>query len=164
MAKDDFFSRLSGIAPPPDTPTAGTLNALSGLAGLYGAPKPNSLFRPRGIRFQDKNFTEPTAFASAWLPSSPGIYAILVYDASCKPRPYRVIYFGQARDLAARAVSSHEKYAAWSRTAGGTGKLYVSYHLMTSVGSLARAVVEQRLIEAYAPECNKTHNPYGGKL
>jgi hypothetical protein len=176
MGKDEFYSRLLGIAPtqpttlskllgtlpPPEPPTGGTLNALSGLSGLYGAPKPQPPLRPRGIRFQDKIFSEPKAFASAWLPPSPGIYAILVYDASCKPRPYRVIYFGMARDLAARAVSSHEKYSAWCRAAGGAGKLYVSHHAITNARALARAIVEEQLIKAYSPECNRTHNPSGG--
>ncbi|MGA7851736.1 MAG: hypothetical protein WCA15_00330 [Candidatus Acidiferrales bacterium] len=65
--------------------------------------------------------------------------------------------------MAARVVRSHEKYDEWSRVAGG-GNLYVSCHPMPNSAEWERAAVEEDLIERYAPECNKTFNPFAGLL
>jgi hypothetical protein len=194
MAKDDLYNRLFGISPespatplskllelytppaPPNTfttlskllenykpPTPRTMT-LSQLMGLAVPPAPAPIPAPKGIRFQDKYFSEPSVFTSAWLPSLPGIYAILVIDWTCSPRPYRVLYFGKAVDLGERVLPSHEKYAEWNRAASGAGLLYVAYHLMPNTSDWERAAVEENLIKHYAPVCNKTFNPFAGRV
>jgi hypothetical protein len=193
MAKDDFFNRLYGIAPPPtfssklsdlfaspeappappvsiskllgmlpppEPPALGNLRAISSLFATPPAPLPAPA--PFGIRFADSHFSEPTVFSSAGLPSLPGIYAILVWDFLGKPRPFRVLYFGKAEDLHARVTPSHEKYNGWWQAARGAGALYVAYHLMPNTGDGERATLEESLIKAYAPECNRTFNPLAG--
>ena len=133
---------------------------LSQLMGLAEPPAP--VPPPKGIRFLDRSFSEPTVFASAWLPPSPGVYAMLVVDAACSPRPFRVLYFGKATNLGARVVRSHEKYPEWSWAASGAGQLYVAYHCMPNTSDWERAAVEESLIKHYAPVCNKTLNPFAG--
>ena len=151
------LSRLLGLpAPSEPAPHHTTLSQLMGL----GAPAPAPVPVPKGIYFQDKYFFEPSAFASTWLPSLPGIYAILVVDFTCSPRPYRVLYFGKAIKLDERVVRSHEKYEEWERAAGSS-RLYVSYHIMSDTTDWQRAAVEKDLIKYYAPPCNKTFNPFG---
>jgi hypothetical protein len=154
------LSKLLENYPPPAPPSALSLGILS---ALFAAPKtPPPVPAPTGIRFQDRYFSEPTVFASAWLPPSPGVYAILVFDWTCSPRPFRVLYFGKASDLGGRVVRSHEKYAEWNRAASGAGLLYVAYHLMPNTYDWQRAAVEENLIKHYAPVCNRTFNPFGG--
>lgn len=115
-----------------------------------------------GLRFLDRYFTEPTAFADSWLPSSAGVYAILVSDPSWQPRPYRPIYFGEAGDLAGRVVVSHEKYEEWRRAAGDAERLYVAYHLMSG-GDAERTALAEGLIKEYRPECiAEFSEPAGG--
>lgn len=141
-------------------------NQRSSIGSLIGVPTLQPAVpvpAPRGIRFLDSYFSEPTALGAAWLPMLPGLYAILVLDLSRTPRPYRPIYFGKAEDLAARVVRSHEKCDEWRRAAG-TGTLYVAYDSMPNTSNWERASVEERLIKYYAPECNRTFNPFGGLL
>lgn len=139
-----------------------TLSTLLGLAAPHQlvprvpiAKKPSA---SKGMRFQGGYFSEPASFASAWLPPSPGLYAILVIDGSWGPRPYRPLYFGKATALNTRVGSSHEKYSDWCRAAGGAAKLYVSYHLMVGTSDAQRASFERNLISHYSPQCNVTHN------
>jgi len=134
MAKDDLYNRLFGINPPtmtlskllemhapPEPPNAFT--TLSKLLGNYAPPAPHATTlsqlmglatpaapvpAPTGIWFSERYFSEPMVFDSASLPSCPGIYAILVFDWTSKPRPYRVLYFGKAADLSERVVRSRE--------------------------------------------------------
>jgi hypothetical protein len=107
-----------------------------------------------GLHFLDRYFTEPITFASTLLPGSPGVYAILMSDAAWQPRPYRPIYFGEAADLAGRALASHEKYEEWLRAAGAADQLYVAYHL-TSGDEAGRAALKESLIKEYRPACNE---------
>lgn len=124
----------------------------------------------RRIQFLNLNFTGPTPlrltykpvflgsprpFSTTYMPSFGGLYAILVHDATCSPRPYRLIYLGKAGDLSERVCGSHEKYESWMRAACGA-QLFVAFYLMAN--ELARTSAERRLIEHYRPECNKTFN------
>src|ERR1700686_3464996 len=102
-----------GILPPvPGVPSEAAPAGLSYLSSLF-AQKPEP--RPSGIRFGRNNgdavqFTEPTLFPrTPWgisPPPSGGLYAILVADGSCQPRPFRAVYFGQAGNLAERPTTS----------------------------------------------------------
>jgi hypothetical protein len=152
-----LYSSLLGVSSSP-----APLSALGSLASLIGAP---SLPAPApirtGIRFNNNDFSEPTAFGGAWLPTWPGLYAILVSDSRCSPRPYRVIYFGKAVDLSSRATRSHEKFDEWNRVAGA-GVLYITFLSMPISSERERAAIEEDLIKHYAPECNRTFNPLAG--
>lgn len=106
-----------------------------------------------GLHFLDRYFTEPMAFGSGSLPSSAGVYAILMSDAAWQPRPYRPIYFGEAADLAG-VMASHEKYQEWLRIAGAADQLYVAYHL-TSSDETDRAALKESLIKEYRPACSE---------
>ena len=107
-----------------------------------------------GLHFLDRYFTEPMAFGSGLLPSSAGVYAILVSDPAWQPRPYRPIYFGEDVDLHRSVMPSHEKYQEWLRTAGAADQLYVAYHL-TSGDETDRAALKTSLIREYRPACNE---------
>ena len=107
-----------------------------------------------GLHFLDRYFTEPAAFGGGLLPSSAGVYAVLVSDAAWQPRPYRPIYFGEAADLAGKVTASHEKYQEWLRAAGAEDQLYVAYHLMSG-GDADRAALEESLVKEYRPACNE---------
>ncbi len=113
-----------------------------------------SVSRP-GLRFLDRYFTEPIAFDSGRLPNAAGVYGILVNDQAWQPRPYRPIYFGEARDLGAGVAISHEKYDEWLRTAGAADQLYVAYHLVSG-GDAERAALAAGLSREYRPACNET--------
>ena len=152
-----LFSSLIGA---PSSPAP--LSSLATLGSLIGAP---SLPAPApirtGIRFNNNDFSEPTAFGGIWLPMWPGLYAILVSDSRWSPRPYRVIYFGKAVDLSSRVTRSHEKFDEWNRVARA-GILYLAVLSMPISSERERAAIEEDLIKHYAPECNRAFNPLAG--
>jgi hypothetical protein len=108
------------------------------------------------IWFLNLPFAGPTAFDVAHKPTFGGLYAIMVFDATCTPLPYRLIYVGETGNLAERVCRSHEKYPSWVRAAGGR-QLFVAFHAIEN--SLLRRAAEQRLIGHYRPACNETFNP-----
>lgn len=149
----DFHSVLSSITSSGfHAPQVTPLSNLIGSSLFQSAPP-----TPVGIFFQTAYFSEPKPLPFSSLPNLPGIYAILVMDFACKPRPYRPIYFGKAIDLSSRIGPSHEKYPEWRSAARGT-TLYIAYHLMTKATDVHRANVEENLIRHYKPVCNKTYN------
>jgi hypothetical protein len=131
---------------------------------LFTPAAPAKPVGPSGIVFADISFTEPARF-SFFLPPfiSGGLYAILVPDAAAKPRPFRVIYFGESGELAKRVRPSHEKYPDWVREAGGAPTLFVSFHTMIG-GQNERVALESELIAHYKPACNDIFNPFYGEL
>lgn len=176
--KNSLYDMLSGIgvAPTPPRSNLATLASLAsapsvspsifGFDRLIGSPAPvPALPRapmelpPAGITFGQTVFSEPAPFG-CWLPMSPGLYVVLAWDLTARPRPYRPLYFGMAKDLAERVTTSHEKYNEWVRCGGITG-ISVAYHQMNASTEWQRANLEQSLISTYAPECNRTHNPFG---
>jgi hypothetical protein len=156
----DALSRILGLSPPPAPNPKSILDHLSSLVSLQNPLPP--VIPQQGIRFGDSVFSEPNAFSIAWLPPTPGLYAILVFDCSCSPRMFRVLYFGKAGDLAVRVVSSHEKYDEWCRAAGGAGNLYVAHCQMTTSYEWERTSIEASLIRQYTPVCNTKLNPLFG--
>lgn len=124
----------------------------SNLASLLAQPP-----QPQGINF-GYAFSEPSSSVNAgslFGIAQPGVYAILVYDPSCRPRPYRVLYFGESQDIYSRATTSHEKYDDWRREAGPGVTLYRAFHFMSGSSQAQRQVVETNLIETYNPPCNQ---------
>lgn len=150
-----------GLLPSPSkaiVPMSSDISFLNQLLGIV-PPEPKTT----GITFGARRFTEPTLHRSAIRLAWPGLYAILVYDFRCWPRPYRVIYFGQAEDLHARVTDTHEKYGAWCNAASGSS-IYVAFRWMLSSTEEQRVAEEARLIRDYCPQCNDTFNPLSALL
>ena len=64
---------------------------------------------PNGINYGNRKFYEPRIFMAKstrlfqlLIPSTQGIYAILVPDQQCTPRQFAVLYFGEAGNLITR--------------------------------------------------------------
>ena len=112
---------------------------------------------PSGIKYCDRMFTNPVRFNFMVKPPGGGIYVVLVSDPTCKPRPYRPLYFGEAEYFFRRVMRSHEKYADWTKEARG-GELYVAFFAMPGSTKEARLFVEDKLISDYAPPCNDRFN------
>lgn len=87
------------------------------------------------------------------VPTEQGLYAILTPDETCGPRPFAVLYFGEARNLSERLTRDHEKYAEWMRMAAGRA-LYFGYHLTVGYTYDQRREAEVELIRAHKPACN----------
>ena len=107
------------------------------------------------LTYRPTLFNAPQPHNTTYVPSYGGIYAVMVYDSTWKPLPYRPIYIGEAQNLSERVCQIHEKYDSWVRAACG-GQLYVAFHCIE--GEAARKAAERRLIEHFKPECNKTFN------
>ena len=111
------------------------------------------------IEFSDgrtaHEFTEPSK--SFPIVELPGLYAVMIYDATCQPRPYRVLYFGKAGNLRQRVCESHEKSWAWQMEAALISPLFYSYLRVNTEADRAR--IEGDLISYYAPVCNERGNP-----
>ncbi len=123
----------------------------AGRANLYVLPR-------AGIRFSNRTFTEPVPFALAVPPVSSGIYAILVPDALCRPRPFRSIYFGESGNFLARVTEKHERYEDWTREAGGVANTYVAFCPTPLLKQEQRRWVENDLVARYRPVCNLKGN------
>ena len=127
---------------------------------LRSAPPPAPIIT--GIIFHETHrwrFSEPALIGGLFSPNKllggPGVYAILTVDPDVKPRPFRVLYFGESEDIGSRATSTHESYSSWQREAGPNGKLYRALYWMLESTQKQRQVVESTLIEAYTPPCNQ---------
>ncbi|HKT11699.1 MAG TPA: hypothetical protein VJW77_07720 [Terriglobia bacterium] len=114
--------------------------------------------RRAGIRFSNRIFTEPMPFALIQPPVSSGIYAILVPDASCRPRAFRAIYFGEAGNFSQRVHQNHECFNHWMAEACGSATLYVAFCPTPLLKAQQRRWVEHDLIARYRPACNIGNN------
>lgn len=112
------------------------------------------LISSAGIVYGNNQFSEPAWFPSLLTPPFPGIYAILVRDPNCSPRPFRLLYLGESGFLSQRLVMQHEKYQDWVRAAQG-GELYFAYHLTSGLRDQQRKDLECALINQYRPPCNE---------
>ena len=109
------------------------------------------------IRFGDRFFSSPEPLASAGLTGlleSPGLYVVMISDATWQPMPYRPLYFGESDRIWNRATSAHENFAGWKREAG-TATLYRAFHHMTGSTRTQRQAVESALIARYNTPCNE---------
>lgn len=118
----------------------------------------SNVVQPEGITFGERVFTEPRRYPTTMggpnflVPSEQGLYAIVTPDDSCGPRPFAVLFIGEARNLSQRLTRDHEKYAEWFKRAGGG--LYFAYHLTVGYTYDQRREAEVELIKAYKPACN----------
>jgi hypothetical protein len=115
---------------------------------------------PQGITFGilgggSIKFSEPVLLDFATFPTVPGLYAILERNASCKPRPFRLLYIGMTSNLADRPSRSHENFDDWCREASGGCSLYASYHAMEGSSIVHRTIRESSLVQYNRPPCNK---------
>ena len=107
------------------------------------------------INFSDYEFSEPILLTAWEPPYKAGIYAILKYDSSCKPKPYKSLYFGESSNMSERGFTTHHARPCWIRNAGGEDKLYIATHLMPFSTAQERRAVEAKLIADYRPVCNQ---------
>lgn len=114
---------------------------------------------PAGIGFGNRAFTEPVPFSLALPPVSSGIYAILRSDDSCRPRPFRVINFGESGNFYQCVTEHHECFDDWVKEAGGLENVYVAFCPTPLLKQQQRRWIENDLIARYRPTCNLKNNP-----
>ena len=113
-----------------------------------------------GINFGGYGFSEPEPLPAATIAYRPqqdsiGLYAIVVFEARCNPRPYRPIYFGESSGIVSRATSSHENYSSWAAEAGPFTALYRAFCSLPGWTRMQRQRAESALIAEYNPPCNE---------
>lgn len=111
---------------------------------------------PEGISFGDRMFTEPRRYprigGSFMVPAEQGLYVILTPDPHCAPRPFAVLYIGEARNLQQRLTADHEKFPEWMRRTDG--QVFFAYHPTPGLTYQQRRDAEQELIDEFRPPCN----------
>ena len=108
------------------------------------------------IRYGDYVFDAPAPVAPWSAPHVAGVYAVLVADQTCQPMPFRVIYFGESRNMSARGFfRGHPRYPCWIREAGSEQSLYIAVYPMSESTPEQRRAVADRLISEIAPVCNQ---------
>ena len=107
------------------------------------------------INFGYRLFNDPVE-AERWEPpAGPGLFAVLVMDRLCHPRPFRPIFFGQLKDRAEPGfLKSHGKYWTWRALADSARNLFVASYPMPFSSDEARAAAQNELISRYHPACN----------
>ena len=105
------------------------------------------------IRYSDYIFTYPAIWTTSGIPDVAGLYAIQIADDGATPRPFRLIYVGQADNLN-RRMSEHwrDDLPLWSDD--GARSLYVSLLLAPSSTEERRCEAEAVIIRNYAPRFN----------
>ena len=89
-------------------------------------------------------------------PYRAAVYAIVMPDETCKPKPFRVIYFGESGNLSERGFwQSHHKYQCFIDHAGLDSNIYIAIHKMPNSTEEERKNVESKLIAKYDPICNR---------
>jgi hypothetical protein len=117
--------------------------------GITPPPAPKAA----GIRWGNYLFSEPRVFGTGLVAPVPGVYAIMVTDATWTPRNFRPLYFGETEDFRKRVGFAHEKYGNWKLHAGSL-TLYVSHYHTLGTSTERRKAIEEELIGKYNPPCN----------
>lgn len=108
------------------------------------------------ITFSSYDFSEPIPIKRWVPPRVPGLYAVLIPDPAARPRPFKVIYFGQSGDLSeTEFFRGHIKYSTWMKWAGSEENLHIAICLMPTHSETERLTAEAALISRYLPECNR---------
>ncbi|MFB5620433.1 MAG: hypothetical protein ACE5RC_04815 [Nitrosopumilus sp.] len=100
------------------------------------------------ITIQGLEFTGPHYLDHCTLPSSSGIYSIMIETTT---NTYSIIYVGETSDFSERLTTSHHKYDCW-KPHGVT--LHYGLYMMPSSTSEQRTDLESKLISAINPPCN----------
>jgi len=108
------------------------------------------------INYSSYHFTDPVSAASWDPPYRSGIYAILTPDSSIKPKPYRVLYFGESENMSDRGFwKGHHRYRCFISEAASESNLNIAVYLMPNSTSEERRKIEQKLVNDYDPPCNR---------
>jgi hypothetical protein len=107
-----------------------------------------------GMIFKDREFSEPVVLQGSTLSTKQGIYAILVPDMSFFPWPYRVLFFGEADNIAKHVTPKHAQYNEWVGAAAGA-ELYVAVHNTGRMTAKKRQAAENELVSEFEPCCNQ---------
>ena len=112
---------------------------------------PESEKRMSGMIYKDLEFSEPVALHGATLSTKQGIYAILVPDMSFYPWPYRVVFFGEADNVARQVTPKHARYNEWVGAAAGAA-LYVAVHNTGRMTAKKRQAAANELASEFCNE------------
>ena len=107
------------------------------------------------IGFSGHNFSEPEQLVNWNPPCRAGLYAITVPDQSIKPKPFRVVYFGESGNMSERGFSSHHKRSCWIKAAGRETNIYISTLLLPDATPFGRTNLEHTLVLKHKPVCNR---------
>jgi hypothetical protein len=105
-----------------------------------------------GCGEQSYCFTEPRPYPGEPA-KAPGIFAILVEDENCKPRPLRVLFFGDTNDFSGCLTPRNSYYKDWLRKARSRPLLVALYPLPGN--EVRRRTLLGSLIAAHQPICNR---------
>jgi hypothetical protein len=102
-------------------------------------------------------FDGPVPLSDWEPPYGAGIYAICATRAvqTILGPNYKLVYIGQSGNMSERGFTSHHRRKDWVSEAGGEDKLLIATYLMPNSTEDERLTVEQELIKAYKPPCNK---------
>lgn len=102
------------------------------------------------IRFDDQVFWGPAGLRGWQPPSCAGVLALLMQDYRWQPRPYRVLAFREAGNLAERGLlESHAQLPEWIRVAGGEDRLAVAWCPLWLSSRKERLALCERLAREY---------------
>ena len=104
-----------------------------------------------GMIYKDREFSEPVALQGATLSTKQGIYAILVPDMSFYPWPYRVVFFGEADNVAKAVTPKHTQYNKWVGEAAGAD-LFIAVHSTGRMTAKKRQAAADELVSACCNE------------
>ena len=123
-------------------------------------PPPKNL-RPialnKSVKLLEYNFSGPYPFPPNVMAPFSGVYAIFA-SVPFLPPPHRVLYIGETSNFCDRLRTSHHAYEDWKREAMGQ-QLYFAYLATSLLSDEQRKDVEERLIKAYDPPCNRKLRP-----
>jgi len=114
--------------------------------------EPGVVFQCRGVHYR---FSEPAPYSEN-PPKAAGIYAVLVPDENCRPKPLRVLFFGRTDDFSRCLTETHHQYRDWRRRARNRPLLVAVHTLPPALSEDQRRHLERGFIEAYRPICNQS--------
>jgi hypothetical protein len=109
----------------------------------------HSYLPPRGVRFNDYLFSEPTRLSGWTPPRFPGLFAILVDDSEWAPRRFQPVCFGEFGNNA-RQPLLYSEYARLVSVAGAR-TLFAAVLPMPFSTTAQRVALRDELVWAYNP-------------
>jgi len=100
-------------------------------------------------------FSFPVSFLDFKGHNGAGVYAIIAYDKSFGPVPYKIIYYGEASNFSRpNFLTSHRKYSYWTREADPPSLYIAIYTRLPESSKQQKKVVKAELLSRYKPICN----------